>query len=81
MNVVVPCDYEQARKATFAIANIEGPAYIRLSRSNVPLFTDENTKFEIGKIDVLQDGNDVALIGCGTMVWQTLLAAEELNEK
>ncbi len=81
MNVVVPCDYEQARKATFAIANIEGPAYIRLSRSNVPLFTDENTKFEIGKIDVLQDGSDVALIGCGTMVWQTLLAAEELNEK
>lgn len=81
MNVVVPCDYEQARKATFAIANIEGPAYIRLSRSNVPLFTDENTKFEIGKIDILQDGNDVALIGCGTMVWQTLLAAEELNEK
>ncbi|MBR3090482.1 MAG: transketolase family protein [Bacteroidetes bacterium] len=81
MTVVVPCDFEQAKKATVAIANINGPAYIRLSRSNVPLFTDENAKFEIGKIDVLQDGSDVALIACGTMVWQALLAAEELYNK
>lgn len=81
MTVVVPCDFEQAKKATVAIANINGPAYIRLSRSNVPLFTDENAKFEIGKIDVLQNGSDVALIACGTMVWQALLAAEELYNK
>ncbi len=81
MTVVVPCDFEQAKKATVAIANINGPAYIRLSRSNVPLFTDENANFEIGKIDVLQDGSDVALIACGTMVWQALLAAEELYNK
>lgn len=81
MTVVVPCDYVQARKATAAIAEIQGPAYIRLSRSEVPLFTEETSKFEIGKADVLQDGDDVAIVACGTMVWEALLAAEILFEK
>ena len=81
MTVVVPCDYVQARKATAAIAEIQGPAYIRLSRSEVPLFTEETSKFEIGKADVLQDGDDVAIVACGTMVWEALLAAEILFEQ
>ncbi len=81
MTVVVPCDYLQARKATAAIAELKGPAYLRLSRAKVPLFTEENDKFEIGKAEVLQDGDDVAIIACGSMVWEALQAAEILHEK
>ncbi len=81
MTIVVPCDYEQAKKATAAVAEMTGPAYLRLTRSNVPLFTDEKDSFQIGKADVLQDGSDIAIIACGSMVWEALAAAEELRDK
>lgn len=81
MTVVVPCDYEQAKKATIAVANMTGPAYLRLSRTNLPLFTEEDAHFEIGRADVLQEGKDVAIIACGPMVWEALVAAEELQSK
>jgi len=81
MTIVVPCDYEQAKKATVALAEMNGPAYLRLSRANVPMFTDESDKFEIGKADVLQDGADVAIIACGSLVWESLVAAEILQEQ
>ena len=81
MTIVVPCDYEQAKKATIAIAEMNGPAYIRLSRANVPMFTDENASFELGKADILQDGADVAIIACGSLVWEALVAAEELQSQ
>jgi transketolase len=81
MTIVVPCDYEQAKAATIAVAEMQGPAYLRLSRANVPLFTDENAHFEIGKADILQDGQDIVIIACGSLVWEALLAAEELETK
>ena len=80
MTVVVPCDYEQAKKATIAIAEMNGPAYIRLSRASVPIFTDENTPFVLGKADVLLEGTDVLIIACGSLVWESLVAAEKLYE-
>lgn len=81
MTMIVPCDYEEARKATIAMGEMVGPAYIRFGRSNVPLFTTESTPFELGKAQVLRDGSDVALIACGALVWESLQAAEELAKK
>lgn len=79
MTIVVPCDYEQAKKATRAVAEMVGPAYIRLSRSGVPCFTDASDDFQIGKADVLEDGGDVAIVACGTLVWEALMARDILK--
>lgn len=81
MTLVVPCDYEEARKATIAIGEHVGPAYIRFGRSPVPLFTSPDHSFQLGKAQVLRDGNDIALIACGSMVWEALVAADKLGEK
>ena len=81
MTIVVPCDYEQAKKATVAIAEHIGPAYLRLSRANVPLFTNPEDNFQIGKADVLIDGKDVAIIACGGLVWESIVAADVLLEQ
>lgn len=81
MTLIVPADYEETRKATIAVGEMHGPAYVRFGRSAVPMFTTSDTPFEIGKAQILREGNDVALISCGLMVWQTLLAAEELAKK
>jgi transketolase len=79
MTLVVPCDYNEAKKATKAICTMQGPAFLRFGRSPVPLFTDENKEFVLGKADVLNDGDDIAIIACGLLVWQALLAAEKLE--
>jgi len=81
MTLIVPADYEETRKATIAIGEMEGPAYLRFGRSAVPMFTTPDTPFEIGKAQVYRDGKDVAIIACGLLVWQALLAAEELSKK
>jgi transketolase len=81
MTLIVPADYEETRKATIAIGEMEGPAYVRFGRSAVPMFTTEDTPFEIGKAQVYREGTDVAIIACGILVWQALLAAEELAKK
>jgi len=81
MTLIVPADYEETRKATIAIGEMEGPAYLRFGRSPVPMFTTPDTPFEIGKAQVYRDGKDVAIIACGLLVWQALLAAEELSKK
>ena len=81
MTLVVPADYEEARKATIAIGEMQGPAYIRFGRSAVPMFTTPETPFELGKAQVLREGNDVAIIACGLLVWEALLAAEELSKR
>jgi transketolase len=80
MTLVIPCDFFEAKKATIAIGKMKGPAYIRFGRSAVPMFTDEDTPFEIGKAQIFREGNDVALIACGMLVWEALLAAEELEK-
>jgi transketolase len=81
MTMLVPCDFLEARKATVAMGEMVGPAYIRFGRSPVPLFTTEDTPFAIGKAHVLREGNDVALIACGALVWEALLAAQELAKR
>jgi len=78
MTVIVPCDYNQTRQATIAIAAHEGPCYLRFGRPKWPVFIPADMPFEIGKAQVLVSGKDVTLIACGHLVWQALKAAEEL---
>lgn len=78
MKVVVPADFYETREAIKAVAYIEGPAYVRMGRSKVPLLFDEDYRFEFGKALVLRPGRDVTLLSCGFMVHKALEAAEEL---
>ncbi len=82
MTVIVPADAEEARKATLAIAKTDGPAYLRLGRSGTPSFTTPETPFEIGKANVIWESENpqVALVACGYMVYNALLAAKELQD-
>ena len=80
MTLVVPCDYEETKKATVAVGEMNGPAYVRFGRSAVPLFTDEDTPFEIGKAEVFREGRDVSIVACGIMVWEALEAAKALEK-
>lgn len=79
MTVVVPCDYEQTKQATIAVAAHEGPVYLRFGRPVMPIFTPENANFQIGKADVLVEGTDVTIIACGHLVWKAIEAAKELE--
>ena len=81
LTLVCPADYEQAKKATIAIGEMVGPAYIRFGRPSVPMFTKPEDEFILGKADVLQDGTDVTLVANGIMVWESIKAAEALKEK
>ncbi len=81
MVVINPCDYNQTKAATIAIADYEGPVYLRFGRPKVPVFTDPNQKFEIGKAVMLNEGTDVTIIATGHLVWEALQAAEELDKK
>jgi transketolase len=81
MTMIVPADYEEAKKATIAMGEMVGPAYIRFGRSPVPMFTTPDTPFELGKANVVMDGADVAIIANGAMVWESILAAKELAKK
>ncbi len=79
MVVVVPCDAVEAQKATVAIAANGQPSYIRLGREKSPVITTPDTPFEIGKAVTLREGADVAIIACGTLVYEALRAADELS--
>jgi transketolase len=82
MTVVVPCDYNQTRLATLAVADLEGPVYLRFGRPKWDIFTPaEDPSFKIGKAQVLVEGTDVTLIACGHMVWISLQAAAKLKEE
>ncbi len=82
MTVVVPCDYNQTRLATKAIIEREGPTYLRFGRPVWPIFTPaEDESFQIGKAQFLSQGNDVTIIACGHMVWQAVLAGQELERR
>ena len=78
MTVIVPADANEARKATFALAEFQGPAYMRLARLATPVF-EEDYPFEIGKANVLREGKDVAVFACGLMVNEALEAAKLLS--
>ena len=78
MIVVVPCDSNQTRKATLAVAEKFGPTYLRFGRAESAVITTEDTPFELGKAQTFREGGDVAIIACGILVYTALIAAEEL---
>jgi len=78
MTVVNPCDYNQTLAATLAVAAHKGPVYLRFGRPAVPNFTPPDQPFEIGKALLLRQGFDVSIFATGHLVWEALLAAEEL---
>lgn len=80
MLVMVPADYEQAKKATMALADYVGPAYMRLTRPKTPIFTGPAVPFQIGKAQVIKEGRDLTIFACGPLVYQALLAAREFDE-
>lgn len=79
MTVLVPCDFNQAKEATKAAAQLEGPVYLRLGRSKMPNFTAEGEPFQIGKAQMLNEGKDVTIFACGHLVWEALEAAKALE--
>lgn len=81
MVVINPCDYNQTKAATIAIANYEGPVYLRFGRPKVPVFTPADQKFEIGKAILLNEGADVTIVATGHLVWEAIKAGEILEEK
>ncbi len=81
MTVVVPCDYEETRKATIALANMKGPAYFRFAREKTAVITTTKTPFVIGKANVLTTGKDVTIVACGPLVYEALMAAKQLEAK
>jgi transketolase len=80
MVVINPCDYNQTKAATIAVAEHHGPVYLRFGRPSVPNFTPENGNFQIGKAIHLIEGSDVTIVATGHLVWEALEAAKILNE-
>jgi transketolase len=81
MVVINPCDYNQTKAATLAIADHHGPVYLRFGRPVVPNFTPADQKFEIGKAVLFNEGQDVTIFATGHLVWKALEACEILEEK
>ncbi len=81
MTVINPCDFNQTKAATIAIADHHGPVYLRFGRPKVANFTPVDQKFEIGKALMLNEGTDVTIIATGHLVWEALLAAESLENQ
>lgn len=79
MVVINPCDYNQTKAATIAIADHHGPVYLRFGRPSWPIFTDPNQKFEIGKAWVMNEGTDVTIFATGHLVWKAVQAMEQLE--
>lgn len=81
MTVINTCDYNQTKAATIAIADHDGPVYLRFGRPKVANFTPEDQRFEIGKAVLLNEGSDVTIIATGHLVWEALQAAEQLETR
>ncbi len=81
MTVINTCDFNQTKAATIAIADYEGPVYLRFGRPKVPNFTPENQTFKIGKALILDKGRDVSIFATGHLVWESLEAKKTLNKK
>lgn len=81
MVVINPCDYNQTKAASFAVAEHEGPVYLRFGRPKVPNFTPPDGKFEIGKALMLNEGTDVSILATGHLVWKAIEAGMMLAEK
>jgi len=81
MVVINPCDYNQTKAATIAIAEHNGPVYLRFGRPAVPIFTDKDQTFKIGKAINLTEGSDITVVATGHLVWEALEASKVLLEK
>jgi len=81
MTVIVPTDAPECKKATIWAASHPGPVYLRFGREGVPVITTEETPFSVGRAEVYYDGDDVAIIACGPLVYEALMAAEELAKE
>lgn len=81
MTVVVPADFNQTKQATKAIAEHDGPVYLRFGRPVMPIFIKPDTPFVIGKAQTIYEGSDVTIIACGHMMWKSIEAVEELKQK
>ncbi|PIS05352.1 MAG: transketolase [Candidatus Buchananbacteria bacterium CG10_big_fil_rev_8_21_14_0_10_42_9] len=81
LTVLAPADYEEAKKATIEAAKIKGPVYIRLARSASAIFTTQKSPFKIGRAEVLTQGTDVTVVASGPLVYQSLLAANEIKKE
>jgi transketolase len=81
MTVIVPCDYNETKAATIAIAEHDGPVYLRFGRPSWPVFTGADEPFVIGKAKIMQEGTDVAIFATGHMVWKAVEALEVLAER
>ncbi|MDA0714744.1 MAG: transketolase family protein [Bacteroidetes bacterium] len=81
MTVIVPCDYNQTRLATLALADHHGPAYLRFGRPSWAIFTPAEDNFVIGKAQMLKPGADVSIFATGHLVWKSIQAAQALMEK
>ena len=79
MTVINPCDYNQTKAATIAIADHKGPVYLRFGRPVMPIFTDADQQFEIGKAWMVNEGKDVTIIATGHLVWEAIKAGELLE--
>jgi len=79
MVVINPCDYNQTKAATIAIADYDGPVYLRFGRPKVANFTEVDAPFVIGKGDLLTEGSDVTIVATGHLVWEALQASEKLD--
>ena len=79
MTVINPCDYNQTKAATIAIADYDGPVYLRFGRPVIPIFTDADQVFEIGKAWMVNEGTDVSIFATGHMVWEAIQAGEQLE--
>ncbi|MBI1837150.1 MAG: transketolase family protein [Flavobacteriia bacterium] len=79
MTVIVPCDFNQTKQATIAIADHKGPVYLRFGRPVMPIFVKPDAQFVIGKADTIIEGSDVTIIACGHLVWKSIEAAKVLE--
>ncbi|MDD3064685.1 MAG: transketolase family protein [Endomicrobiaceae bacterium] len=81
MTLLSPCDAIETKKATMAAAYFNGPVYIRYGRENIPVITEETAPFEIGKAQIMKEGQDVCIMATGTMVYESLMSAEILEKE
>lgn len=80
MTVLAPCDYLETKRAVMAAAKTKGPVYVRFARAATPSFTTKKTPFKIGRAEIFKDGSDVAIIACGPLVHEALMAARDLEK-
>ncbi len=81
MSVIIPVDAIETKKVVRAVVEYPGPVYVRISRTPLPILTEEDTPFQIGKISLIEDGFDITIFACGLMVYQALRAREVLADK